>query len=350
MSGILSFKPMIEDLAREYGGIHLNQTLFARVLSEMVIGLAGYQEEGERIVPLIFLTTDLRLLLVSVKGNDCIKIGEGPLHPKTSLAILKTCGPLSQNQEWAIYVLLGPNQVEFGVFRTDRFPLHESSFQRLKNFGEQPIPIIGLRKIGIYNVEIRSASGQHHYIDPSGMVSLSQTPTTMIHQWVTSITASVPQHLKKKMSAFYRRIAVEVLSSSHGALIAVIPSKTTIPEFLSDGVALPEGSGLADAMKRYLKDRSEAATLSLTARSNLLRKMIAMDGVTIFDSSGDVLAYNCFVRNVQSFNPRQMILGGARKRAFDILASRIDHELDFALYQSQDGFGQSRMAKRIQGI
>ena len=84
MSGFLIFKPMIEDLAREYGSILLNRTLFARVLSEMVIGLAGYQEEGERIVPLIFFTTDLRLLLVSVKGNDCIKIGEG-IAPKNFL-------------------------------------------------------------------------------------------------------------------------------------------------------------------------------------------------------------------------------------------------------------------------
>jgi hypothetical protein len=347
MSGVLSFRPLIEELAKEYGDIHPNANVFARVLSEMVIGLAGYQEEGAKVTPLIFFTTDLKTLLISLKGNDAIEIGEGPLFPRTSLSILKTCGPLSQNQEWAIYVLLGSTHMRYGVFRTDRFPLHESSFQRLKNFNDQGTPIIGLQKIGAYNVEIRSAAGQHHYIDPSGLVALSQNPSNMIQQWVTSLTTHVPPNLKKKMAAFHRRIAVDVLSSSHGALVAVIPSRCNFPELLSDGVSLPKGSGLIDAMQKYLKERSEAAALSLTARSNLIRKMIAMDGVTVFDTSGDVLAYNCFVRNLHPYSQKQIILGGARKRAFEILTSRMDQEIDFALYQSQDGFGQSRISKRV---
>lgn len=347
MSGVVSFRPMIENLAKEYAGIHSKEMIFSKVLSEMVIGLAGYQEEGSKIVPLVFFATSLKSLLVSLKGNDAIEIGEGSLHPNTSLSILKTCGPLSQNQEWAIYVLLEPTKMRYGVFRTDRFPLHESSFQRLKNLSDQGIPIIGLQKIGAYNVEIRSGAGQHHYIDPSGLVALSQNPSNMIQQWVTALTSSVQPDLKKKMCAFYRRIAVDVLSSSHGALIAVIPCSSRMPELLSDGISLPRGSGLILAMKNYLKERSEAATLSLTARSNLIRKMIAVDGVTVFDSSGEVLAYNCFVRNMSPMNRKQIILGGARKRAFEILTSRMDYEIDFALYQSQDGFGQARISKRI---
>ncbi len=347
MSGIFSFRPSIEELTKEYSSIHPSSRIFAKILSEMVIGLVGYREEGSNIAPLIFFTTDLKTLLVSLKGNDCVEISEGPFHPKTSLSILKKCGPLSQNQEWAIYVVLASNRLRYGVFRTDRFPLHESSFQRLKYFTPQNVPIVGLQKIGIYNVEIRSGAGHHHYIDPSGRAAHSQSPSYMIHQWVTSLTSSAPVILKKKMSAFYRRIAVDVLSSPHGALIAVVPDQASLPGFLSDGVMLSGGSGLASAMHSYIKHRSEATALSLTARSNLIRKMIAMDGVTVFNSCGDVLAYNCFVGNMHESHQGAFILGGARKRAFEILMSRIDRELDFALYQSQDGYGQSRIAKRI---
>jgi len=347
MSRILSFRPILEALTREYTKRFPDPELIGSILGEMIAGLAGYREEGEKNSPLLFVARDLRALLVSVKGNDPIPIGEGPINPVTIRTLLKVCGPLGQNHEWGIYILIKDQSLHYGVFRTDRFPLHESSFQRLRTLTPNGLEIIGLQKIGENMIEIRDASGRFHYIDASGALEVTQNPTVMISQWVASVTEDVPSNLKKKMEAFYYRIAIELLSLAHGTLTAIVPAHQPYPKFLSDGVILSENFGLSEAIRRYVKTRDEAATLSLSSYGSLIRKMMAMDGITVFDSSGEVLSYNCFVHEIRSHTARQVILGGARKRAFEILCSHLNQELSCVLYQSQDGYGQCRMSESL---
>jgi hypothetical protein len=347
MGRILSFRPLIEKLTHEYAQNYSDPELISHLLGELLVGISGYREEGAKNVPLVFFAPSLNELLVSLKGNDPVEIGAGPMQAITIRTILKTCGPLGQNHEWAIFICPREAELNYGIFRTDRFPLHESSFQRLRTNLEPNLSIIGIQKIGENIVEIRNSNGLFNYIDSSGLLELSQNPAHMILQWVSAVTYDVPANLKKKMEAFYHRIATEILATTHGCLLAVSRAEKPYPGFLSDGVLLQQNFGLSVAIRRYLKNRDEASTQSLTSYGNLIRKMMGMDGITVFNSAGDVLSYNCFARELQLHHPSKIILGGARKRAFEVLCSHLDQDLICALYQSQDGYGQCRTSKEL---
>ncbi len=348
MGSVLSFRPQIEKLTGPFSAHHSEAELFGSLLAELIVGISGYREEGVKNVPLLFLGPDLKEILIHLRGNDPVEIGSGTLGGTLSRTILKTCGPLAQNHEWAIYVATKNHEVHYGLFRTDRFPLHESTFQRLRGLAlERPV-IIGLQRIGEALVEIRSSSGRFHYIDFSGLLEISQNPAHLVLHWVAALTEDVPPNLKLKVESFYHRIAVEMLAAPHGTLAAVLRAGDPYPALLSDGVILNRSFGLSEAIRRYVKKRDEATALSLGSYASLIKKMLGMDGITVFNSSGDVLAYNCFVRNLHPYNPKEVILGGARKRAFEIMSKRIGHELTCTLYQSQDGYGQCRVIPALQ--
>jgi len=342
MNRILSFRPALENLTREYARSFRNPENVSSILADAIAGLGSYREEGVKSAPLIFITRDLAPLLISIKGNDSIPIGSGPLSTSTVRSALKICGPLGSGQDWAIFLVIREDLdvLQFGVFRTDRFPLHESSFQRLRNTSVPGGGVIGMQKIGENLIEIRDSSGRFHYIDASGLLEVTQNPALMISQWVAAVTESAPENLRQKMESFYHRIAIDLVSLTHGTLSAIVPSGRPYPPFLSDGVVLQESFGLVRAIHRYVKYRDEAATLSLSSYGLLIRKMMSMDGITVFDSSGEVLAFNCFVHEPRKTGPA--ILGGARKRAFEILSSHLEKDLSCVLYRSQDGYGLCR--------
>ncbi|MBU6153423.1 MAG: hypothetical protein KGP28_03885 [Bdellovibrionales bacterium] len=344
MNRVLSFRPTLEILTREYSKSFRSPERIANILAEVIAGLSGYQEEGVKNAPLVFVSHDLPTLLVSIKGNDAIPIGKGPIFASTIKTLLKVCGPIGSGHEWGIFIVVQEDSetLEYGVFRTDRFPLHESSFQRLRTLTEPNAQagIFGAQKIGENLIEIRDSSGRYHYIDSSGILEMTQNPALTISQWVASVTENAPDSLRRKMESFYHRIAIDLLSITHGTLSAVVPLGRKYPEFLRDGVVLQKDFGLVCAIHRYVKYRDEAATLSLSSYGLLIRKMMSMDGITVFNSSGEVLSYNCFVHEPRINSTG--ILGGARKRAFEILCSHLGTDLSCVLYRSQDGYGLCR--------
>ncbi|NDG85961.1 MAG: hypothetical protein EBX52_13110, partial [Proteobacteria bacterium] len=318
--------------------------LLGKSLGELVVGLSAYREEGVKSGPLIFIAPDLGLLLAHIKGNNPIEIGSGILSPPLIRTMLKVCGPLACQHDWGIYLEVQGELTRYGIFRTDRFPLHESSFRRLRSLRIGTSEIIGLRRIGESIIEIRNSNGGCHYIDSSGLLEDSGNPSHRLELWVSAVTRDVESRLKKRMEDFYHRIAFEILSSPHGTLSAVVETNHPYPTFLKDGVVMNRDFGLASEIQNYLKERNEANALSLHCYSGLILKMLAMDGITVFNTSGDVLAFNCFVRSLNSHEPDRLILGGARKRAFEILNQHLGSDLACALYQSQDGWGQCTLA------
>jgi hypothetical protein len=340
MSRVLSFRPTLETLTREYTKFFHHPERIASLLAEVIAGIGSYREEGVNAAPLVFLTRDLPDLLMTLNGNDAIPIGSGPLSAITIRTLLKICGPLGNGQEWAVFLEIheATGMLEFGVFRTDRFPLHESTYQRLRTLHAPAAGIIGVQKIGENLIELRDSGGRYHYIDASGVLEMTQNPALMISHWVSSVTEDAPLNLRRKMEAFYHRIAIDLLSQTHGTLAAIVPAGNPYPDFLRDGVVLSENFGLVRAIHRYVKYRDEAATLSLSSYGSLIRKMMSTDGITVFDSSGEVLSYNCFVHENRSPGNSKAILGGARKRAFEILCAHLEQDLNCVLYRSQDGY------------
>ena len=345
MAFFVSFRSMIEGWVPRFTRLFPEIHNIDSVLTEMILGVSSYREEGTRHVPMVFLTTSLPVIFKKLKGNDLIQIGEGTVAPLTVRSALKSCGPLTQNQEWAIYILIENSKINYGIFRTDLFPLHESSFQRLRLLRDDGTPIVGVQRVGETIVEVRSASGNFFYLDSSGQIEATQNPSLLIHQFVRAVTRDVEHRLKKRIEAFYDRIAVELFTSNHGSLAAIVEYGNPLPEYFKDGIILNERLGLTPAVNRHVKYRDEGSTLCLAAHGSLIQKMLEMDGVTVFDTMGSVLAYNCFVRDLSQASDHGIRLGGARKRAYEILKSKLGIDLIAALYKSQDGHGECEVAR-----
>jgi len=128
--------------------------------------------------------------------------------------------------------------------------------------------------------------------------------------------------------------------------VAVLDTRQRAPGFLSDGLWLDEPIDLGGLALRYEAEHAERDALALSAYSSLFRRMVGMDGITVFDSRGRLLGYNCFIRQQVIGSPARKVVGGARRRAFEVLCGELGHSLTAALYRSRDGAAVCRLAPR----
>jgi hypothetical protein len=340
MEHFLSFRPSIHQLANNFSHYFEELPEIPLILTEIIVTIATFQEEGTKHVPVVFIADHLEQLLATVNGSDPIFVGEGGVSPLTVHKAFKACGPLGQGRQWAIFFLLVNDKLKFGLFRTEHFPLRATSFESLRAINNSQIKILGFTRIGETVVEVCSADGESYFLDASGKIDITQNPLNIINQFVSAVTRDVPALMKDQIEIFYHRIAIEIFSNSHGTLAVVTDSSSDIPYYLSDGIWLKESFDLNKCVERYLKLRDENSTLSLVALGHLIQNMMKMDGVTIFNSSGKVLGFNCFVKDPALLGTTTpSISGGARRRAFEVLSSKIGSELIGTLYKSQDGMG-----------
>jgi hypothetical protein len=105
------------------------------------------------------------------------------------------------------------------------------------------------------------------------------------------------------------------------------------PRFLSnDGVMLEKPIDFASLVSDLKKERIDSSHLE--SKGHLLQGMLNSDGIILFDNKGRLLGYNCFVK----VNNKDNVIGGARKRAFASIKSKINRGLSAAFIQSQDGW------------
>ena len=320
------------------------------VLVEIAVRVYICREEGISFAPAVFFGNDLDHLLETCSGTKPLPIGEGSLDVDTARVALKSCLPLGEGRQWAVYFIVDvPKEgdlddlgtLRFGLFCTDRSPLRGTSFQALRAHPDPDRPTLGFTRLGDSVVEVHGC-GAYQYLDFSGIVDFRHNPLTMVTGFVSSVTRDAIPALRRQLEAYYYRIAIEIGNSRHGALIVILRAGQEIPEFLLDGIWLDTPIDIAGEIEAYGKDRNESATLSLIAYGSLIRKMVAMDGVTVLTSDGSVLAYNCFIQDQVVGAPARHVMGGARRRAFELLCSYLGATVKAVLYRSQDGAAECR--------
>ena len=317
-------------------------------LVETALGISDYREEGLSLAPAVFIATELDSLLLAIAGKNPVAIGSGPITPITIRSALKACAPLGAGRQWAMYLIIAPKgEITYGVFMTARSPLTETSFEQLRHNRRQSTDdkLIGITRIGESIVEVRSTSGDFQYIDFSGTAEISNNPARTIGNFVKAVTKDVPPELKRNFEVFYYRIVVEALGSPHGTLAAVLKAGSPCPKYLADGIWLEPTLSLEKSIRDYKDRTAQNDVLNLTGYAGLIRQFMMMDGITVFSTDGRILAYNCFVRNPAKHVLSKEVIGGARRRAYEILCASLGDVLVGALYKSQDGMGECRAAE-----
>jgi hypothetical protein len=111
-----------------------------------------------------------------------------------------------------------------------------------------------------------------------------------------------------------------------------------------DGIILPRPLDVVALLERYHADPSDGAATAVRATSQLLRGMMATDGITVLRADGCIVGYNIFVRHPETFAHQPTVVGGARRRTFEVLCAALGSELTAAFIRSQDGDVSCRRA------
>lgn len=299
-------------------------------LVELIVMLAHYREEGVSLFPKVYLTNDKNTLTAMLPGGEILKIGSSASDVNGVKSAVKKCAPLANNG-WLIYIEASDGYLEYGVFKGSGNPISVLVDDVLMTESDG-LFVVKVSQVADECVEVRSNRGGQHFIFLNHRKEDSPPPLQYIDKLIHSITEETPPDDREPTVSFLSRLFLSALRESHGCIIAVT-NMTKPPKFLSDdGVILEQPIDFASLVFDLKKERIESSNLE--SKGYLLKGMLNSDGVILFDNKGRLLGYNCFVKVGNKNN----VIGGARKRAFASIKSKIGRGLSAVFMQSQDGW------------
>ncbi|MFL1405854.1 hypothetical protein ACJO2E_10995 [Marinobacter sp. M1N3S26] len=300
-------------------------------LVELIVKLARYQEEGVKLCPKVYLCNKIERVVTLLPGGESLKIGCSSADVNGIKEALKKCAPLATDG-WLVYIKNSASTIEYGLFRGPENPI-SVLVDDVVMTPDEDLSVVKVFQVGDECVEVRSNNGDCNYIYLDHRKESASPPLHYLDALVNSICFRALPEQKEPCISFLKRLLFESLRQSHGCLIAVT-SMNRPPKFLSnDGVILDEAIDFPSLI-RSLK-RGDIPSSYLESKASLLRGMLNSDGVLLFDNSARILGYNCFVKTSQEAMGAG---GGARKRAFLTLKSKIGRGLRSVFIQSQDGW------------
>ena len=343
---VLSFRRFLSAEISDCVSCFRQPFLSADLLAEFILIHSRYQEEGDDLFPVVFLGESLQGVLTVAGGQDPIEIGSGGLTRSGVQQAFKRCAPLAADRAWAIFVILEEGVLRYGIFRTEQSPLRPTSFAKLRQARTDDISVVGLVRMGMGFVEVRSSRGWFRYVNLTREQEETENPRNVIQSFIEIVSRHCPAHLSGELQSFYYRCGFDILQADHGTLLAVIDHRHGNPKIFDDGVSLSPRIEVVSMIEEILAENSNEAFLRLASFALLLRKMTSMDGITVVDSSGSIVGYNYFVRSAALGARGETIpAGGARRRAFDALCSHLGEDLLAVIYKSRDGAVEIGIAK-----
>lgn len=306
-------------------------------LVELVNLLSLYHEEGHAVSPKVFIFNDINTVK-TIPNHENILIGEGPKQTQTFRTVLKKCAPLAQ-RGWVIYILEKKESYEFGLIKNLGNTLSLTIEEILIETGETAIPVVMAHQIFNRNVKITGTTRRIIYINFGADSDEATARLENLHSFLDSLITDVPDDSKEQTNNFYDKLFTQALSEGHGMLALVIPCKEhTIPKKLKDSTKLKSPICISQRINELLSNKDNVYSNDrVESYTSIIMGMLLSDGITIFNSQGDVLAFRSFVKHSAKDKTKE-ITGGARSRTFfklkDMVANR---EILSAFMQSQDG-------------
>ncbi|NHZ88305.1 hypothetical protein F2P45_04580 [Massilia sp. CCM 8733] len=306
-------------------------------LVELVVLLARYMEEGVKLVPKVYLTDDMKLLSAMLPGGERMKIGSTSRDVDGLKTAIKKCAPLAAGG-WMIYIEDLAGTIEYGVFKDSGNPIAVLVDQVLMS-ENNPFSVVKVFQVADECVEIRSNQGAFHYVFLNHRKEDAAPPLQFLDELVLAIVARTDSNVREAAHGYVTRLLFDTLRKSHGCIIAVTDLEQP-PGFLAeDGVIFDEPIDFPALINEFKKDPAQQSRLE--SKGYLLQGMLNSDGIILFDSSGRLLGYNCFVKlEPEATAAAGVVQGGARRRAFRSLSAKVGHDLRAAFMQSQDGWSE----------
>lgn len=313
----------------------------ATTLTSLVVMLANLREEGAELTPEVYLCANLEETLKLLPDRDVLEIGHA-IDPISAITEgLKKCSPLAIGG-WNVYISSIAEKYQFGLFRGSLNPLSISVNSTLFSEPLESIKVVRLFRTAAGCVELCNNNNQTHCILLNDKQESSPKPNEHAEILPELICRDVPENLREPSTTYIGKTLDRALSACHGTLIA-ITSKDKVPAFLKDGVVLLTPLDLYDAVEMKSQYNQEIThEHRLNAYAALIQGMVGSDGITVFNTKGRLLAYNCFIQSPSRVDGKPVV-GGARTRAYEALRKKIGKGIDAVFIQSQDGW--TKLAK-----
>ena len=343
--------------------------------------LKGLREEGTSLRPDVFVFgEDQKADIVNALGfHHRFQIGSRPrldvqdAQAEVFETALKRCAPLAQNG-WSVFIKWNDAEINFGVMRRVAGLAIRPPREVLRH--AQILPAMLLYQASEDIVAIRGANDLGEDLVFSALSQKAQSAEDPRKGLVRAIAAQVEPHdIQRQTEVFVEAVLHETIVSGHGFLVGVKAHDDTAQndrcEFHAPPVyddAMKDGNFfrkwpiplqsklqlLENARKGAAGSADETAAkiraaVEMSAQvqgwASLIPRMLSSDGMTLFDTKGQVLGFNIFVVDLKragvraaKYAPPPARGGGARWRAFQNMCRLVDWGiLVGAFYQSQDG-------------
>lgn len=319
---------LVEGVATFCAGCRLPLFSDPLLLVELIVTLARYKEEGVRLNPQVYVSTDISMLTAMLPDGERVKVGETTADVNGIKHALKKTAPLAMDG-WSVYLQDG-EKIEYGVFRGSGNPVAVAMDDvLLKDI--DPITVVKVFGVAEECVEVRASNGEYHHVFLDHRKDDTPPPLQYLDRLVAAVTARCGND-SEALSSFLKKLLFTSLRESHGCIIAVT-NMGRAPAFLArDGVILECPIDFYKLVGQLRRNEIDSTVLS--NKGALLKGMLNSDGITLFDDKGRLLGYNCFAK----VKHEEGVIGGARRRVFAALGAKINQGLTVAFMQSQDGW------------
>ena len=304
--------------------------------------LTRYEEEGVPLDPKVIFCPSIKGFVRSVPGGQFVKIGETKFDDRTGKKVLKECAPVAR-QGWHIYVQSDEDQIEYGVFslRENPVSLPLRDILELENasLGQGARRSILVERVHAKEVVLRSSSGatltvafstsQETPFDPAAVAAFAKKVTAKSND--------------QEYSEYYERMLSRILARCHGTIMICIDDPSKLAEIgLKDGNLLANPISIYPAYKELGASSSADAVMELVRLEALLEGFVNSDGLVALDTAGAIVGYRLFYREQTGADAAPEAanvppIGGARRRAFEGVKTRLGEGISGVLFRSQDG-------------
>ena len=345
---VLSFRHLLTSAVTEFlAERKMSCPQTAEALSELVVSLSSYREEGSPLFPQVFVCEDITAMLQALRGRDPMSVSDGDRSRVTMRRALKQCAPLSRGG-WAIYFQLDePGRFSYGLFRTDSFILSATPIELLRGIKDPNVKLLGISRVAENIIELCASAGYRRFIHLSGARTDVPHPTRVLEDIVQAVTADVDEPFRQPAQGFFRHAFFDAMQAPHGSLAMVVPKAAPNSGLLDDGVMLQPLIDVVARIEAYKSDPREEKATSLQAVVTLLHGMLSADGITVLRSDGCLVGYNVFVEQA-ALREGELPIGGARLRSYNVLCRHLGRDLTAAFYRSQDGVALCERAELVQ--
>ncbi|HXA15436.1 MAG TPA: hypothetical protein VN380_00470 [Thermoanaerobaculia bacterium] len=228
-----------------------------------------------------------------------------------------------------MFITLKGDEIEFGLFRDSGHPLNVSLDVALLPGSAGGAKYIRVTKLAREAVRASTHDGTEAVVHFTNSKVAGTGDTSALAELCEFICSGLSGNPAGSCRTYLESLLSGALRASHGALIAVV-DKGKVPGFLADCTKTDPLISVSDAVDAVLKDAS--AIPQLSALESIVFGMLASDGIVLFDTKANVIAYNAFIKLKSS-----TVAGGARRRAYGALCQRLGRGIRAAFFLSQDG-------------